>query len=192
MKAARLTLIALTLTLIASTAWAQCTVDPLNKVANCSFETDALADGAFTTSPTSWTVSGSAGAFDPAAPDDALPTDGTQFGFSNNGASLRQNFDTMTTGLTYDATLDVCVRTGRTPTASTVELWNTTDNVMLASTAVTLPSAGTCTTGVTVSHVAGASDSGDTVQVRLNATGDQVNFDNVVGTPVELMTFSID
>ncbi len=192
MKTTRILLFCLAFALIASASWGQCTTAPTQLIANCSFEDDVLAEGNFTASPANWAAV-SAGAFHPDGLNAALPTDGGQFGFVNVGGSLSQTFTaTMVNGGTYTATVDVCVRTDQAPTTdASLVLRNTTDGVDVATLPVTPPAPGNCTQ-VMISHVATATDDGDNVQLRMFAADAQINFDNIVATPVDLKSFSID
>ncbi len=71
-------------------------------VANAGFESNVLSDGANTVSPTGWTVSGG-GAANPTTFNLSTgnPTEGSNYGFANQGGTLSQ-----TLGVNFDSTLN--------------------------------------------------------------------------------------
>ncbi len=148
-------------------------------VTNPGFEANVLADGFFTVGiVTGWTLSGSAGAFNPTIasfPGEAPEGSNTAF---SNGPTLTQTVSTAVAGTLYTLTVLVGARAdipGFFP-GYTVALQINGSTVASASSPT--PADGTFSL-VTVQYTAGGPDDGLPLGILLDSIGIQTNFDLV-------------
>ncbi|MFO1001923.1 MAG: cadherin domain-containing protein [Planctomycetaceae bacterium] len=153
-------------------------------VANPSFESDVLADSAFTNAPSGWTATANAGAFNPTTSIYASGngSDGANAGYLNTVGTLSQilstNFDA---SRCYVLSVDVGRRLDSASTAYGIELYAGT--TLIASASGNTGAAGTWTT-VNLSVVGSeySAANGGALKIVLQKTSAavvQVNFDNV-------------
>jgi hypothetical protein len=154
-------------------------------VVNSGFETEVLADGAFTNTVTGWVVSGNAGSFNPTntqIPPIGAPEGQNTLFINSNAGNVSQILTTnLVAETSYVLQVDVCDRT---------EVINTTPNYLIEFIAGTTtlindgsslaPTSGCLTSSI--NYVSSNSDIelGNALQIKLSSTGGgQVNFDNV-------------
>ncbi len=153
-------------------------------ITNPSFEANVLADSAFTTAATGWTITGGAGSFNPTTIDftSGNGTAGSNVAYADLGGSLSQtlstNFDST---LNYRLSVDVGRRLTFASANYSVQLY--AGATLIGSYASTLADAGTW--GTVNIDVAGSSFSaanGQALRIVLantNSTTSQVEFDNL-------------
>ncbi|MFO1001921.1 MAG: cadherin domain-containing protein [Planctomycetaceae bacterium] len=152
-------------------------------IANPSFEANSLGDGGTTATPTGWTVTGSAGGFNPTTSNfsSGNGTDGSNIAFANTGASLTQTLATQfDTTLNYHLSVDVGRRLdmGNAVTFSVQLLADAT--VIGQYDGVTADMGGWATVNIDVNGANYVAANGGTLQIVLSSGGIQTNFDNVI------------
>jgi hypothetical protein len=149
-------------------------------ITNPSFEADVLGENGFAFAVSGWTTSGSAGVFNPtvAAFPGGVP-DGQNDVFSSGGSLSQTLADVLTARTTYTLSYFVGQRAdGLGFSPYLVELL--AGGTVLASDGSLLPPPGSFLPG-TVTFTAGAAGPlvGRALGIRLSATGDQPQFDNL-------------
>lgn len=146
-------------------------------VTNAGFETDALADGAFTSGTLSgWTLAGAAGAFNPTTTHfTAEAPEGSNTAYSN-GPTITQAVTTAVSGTLYTLTVLVGDRADTAFPGFTVGIQ--VNGVTMASATSPAP-ADDAFTLVTVQYTATGGDAGLPLGILLDSDGVQTNFDDV-------------
>ncbi len=148
-------------------------------VNNPGFEADVLADGVSIGGAAGWTVGGG-GAFNPLATQ-STPTEGANVLFSNGGTASQVLSTTLQGGRFYALSVDLIDRLDLTFPSYSVQLF--AGGVLLAQDAnlQAVPNGGFATATVHFNTLdnAFAAQFGQPLEIRLNASGIQANFDNV-------------
>ncbi len=95
-------------------------------VQNFSFESDILADGNWTGTPSNWTVTGTAGVGNPTSGNlsSGNPTDGLNYGWVRNGSSLSNTLSTnFDSNQNYQLTLDFGSQLNMAPGTAAIRLY---------------------------------------------------------------------
>ncbi len=95
-------------------------------VPNFSFESDALADGNWTGTPSNWSVTGTAGVGNPTTGNlsSGNPTDGLNYGWARNGSSLSNTLSTnFDSNQNYQLTVDFGSQFNYAPGTAAIRLY---------------------------------------------------------------------
>ncbi len=150
-------------------------------VAGASFEVPVLADGVWTTSTPWWDLTGNGGIYNPMATafPDGVP-DGAN-SYYGNGGTLAQTItaETVLADTIYSLSVEVGNRADKPFPGYEIQLL--VAGLVRASESTVSPAAGTFATA-SASFISVLADGGQSLEIRLVTSGNQVSFDRVVLT----------